>query len=75
LKLTFAAPMTNGAPITSYSATCASSNGGVTKTQTGTASPITVTALTPGKSYQCTVTATNSRGTGPASNPSVATNA
>ena len=43
LKNTFAAPMSNGAPITSYSVTCASSNGGVTKTKTGTASPITVT--------------------------------
>ncbi len=75
LRVAFAAPMSNGAPITSFSATCASSNGGVTKTKTGTASPITVTALTPGRSYQCTVTATNSRGTGPASNPSAAINA
>jgi nitrous oxidase accessory protein NosD len=75
LKNTFAAPMNNGAAITSYTVTCASSNGGVTKTQTGTASPITVTALTPGKSYTCRVSATNSRGTGPLSNPSAAINA
>ena len=75
LKNTFAAPMNNGAPITSYSVTCASSNGGVTQTKTGPASPITVTGLTPGKSYVCRVSATNSRGTGPLSNPSTALNA
>ncbi len=72
LRNTFAAPMNNGAPITSYSVTCASSNGGVTKTTTGTASPITVSGLTVGKSYVCRVNATNSRGTGPLSNPSAA---
>jgi titin len=75
LKNTFAAPMNNGAPITSYSVTCASSNGGVTKNNSGTASPITVTGLTAGKSYVCRVSATNSRGTGPLSNPSAAINA
>jgi len=67
LKNTFTAPMSNGAPITSYSVTCASSNGGVTKTTTGAASPITVTALSAGKTYRCSVKATNSRGTGPQS--------
>jgi hypothetical protein len=75
LKNTFAAPMNNGAPITGYTVTCASSNGGVTKTKTGTASPITVTGATAGKSYVCRVSATNSRGTGPLSNPSAPVNA
>jgi hypothetical protein len=75
LKNTFAAPMNNGAPITSYAVTCASSNGGVAKTATGTASPITVTTLTAGKSYVCRVRATNSRGTGPLSNASAPVNA
>ena len=75
LKNTFSAPMNNGAPITSYAVTCASSNGGVTKTKTGTASPITVTTLTAGKSYVCRLSATNSRGTGPLSNPSAPVNA
>jgi len=75
LKNTFAAPMSNGAPITSYAVTCASSNGGVTKTNTGAASPITVTTLTAGKTYVCRVRATNSRGTGPLSNPSAPVNA
>jgi hypothetical protein len=75
LKNTFAAAMNNGAPITSYAVTCASTNGGVTKTTSGAASPITVTGLTVGKRYVCRVNATNSRGTGPFSNPSPAMNA
>ena len=75
LKVTFAAPMSNGAPITSYNATCTSTNGGVTKSKTGAASPITVTTLTAGKTYTCRVNATNSRGTGPNSNPSAPVNA
>ncbi len=72
LRVAFAKPMANGAAITSFTATCASSNGGVTQNKTGTASPITVTGLTPGRSYRCTVKATNSRGTGPVSDPSPA---
>ena len=75
LRVTFAAPMNNGSPITSFTASCVSSNGGVTKTNTGAASPITVTALSAGKSYRCTVKGTNSRGAGPMSNPSTAVNA
>ena len=75
LRNTFAAPMNNGAPITQYTVTCASSNGGVTKTKTGAASPITVTGLSAGKSYVCRVGATNSRGTGPLSNASAPVNA
>jgi len=75
LKVTFAAPMNNGATITSFNVTCTSTNGGATKSKTGTASPITVTGLTPGKSYRCRVNATNSRGTGPMSDPSAAVNA
>ncbi len=75
LKVTFKAPMADGAPITSYNATCTSSNGGATKNKTGTASPITVTGLGAGKSYVCRVNATNSRGIGPNSDPSTAVNA
>jgi hypothetical protein len=75
LKATFAAPNNNGAVITSYAVTCTSSNGGVTKTASGRASPITVTGVTPGDSYTCTVKATNSRGTGPASVASAAVTA
>jgi Fibronectin type III domain len=69
VKLKFAKPPANGAPITKYTATCRSSNHGVLKSKTGTVTLITVTGLTPGKNYVCQVTATNSRGTGPASRP------
>jgi hypothetical protein len=72
IRVAFTAPANNGAAITGYTARCTSTNLGVTKTKTGTASPLTVTGLTVGKTYRCTVTATNSRGTGP---PSVASGA
>jgi len=75
LKVAFKAPGNNGATIVRYSATCKSSNGGVSKSTTGKASPIKLTGLTPNKRYTCTVTATNSRGTGPASAPSAAVQA
>jgi len=70
LRVTFTAPASNGAAITSYTATCASPNGGVTKSKSRAASPITVTGVTTGKAYRCRVAATNSRGTGPRSLPS-----
>jgi hypothetical protein len=47
----------------------------VRKSTIGNASPIKVTGLTKTKRYTCTVTATNSRGTGPPSTPSTAVNA
>lgn len=75
LRNTFAAPSGNGAPITSFTATCTSTNGGATKSKVGSASPITVTGASAGKLYTCRVKATNSRGTGPASNPSNAVTA
>ncbi|MDQ1382985.1 MAG: hypothetical protein QOG65_364, partial [Actinomycetota bacterium] len=69
-SVAFTAPASNGgSAITGYSASCASSNQGVTKTGTGT-SPITVAGLTPGKTYTCTVAATNQYGTGTRSAPS-----
>ncbi len=71
LKITFTAPANNGAPITDYSATCAPSNHGVKRTKTGDLGPLTVAGLTANTRYTCTVTATNHRGTGPASAPSV----
>ena len=57
LKVTFTAPANNGAAITSYSATCTSSNGGTAKSKAGPGSPITVAGLTAGKTYTCTVSA------------------
>ena len=75
LKVTFAASASNGAPIQKYTATCKPSTSGATGSKTSTVSPVTVAGLTAGKSYTCTVTATNSRGTGPSSTASLATNA
>ncbi len=57
---------TGGTPITGYTASC-SGSGVATRTATGTSSPITVTGLTNGVNYTCTVSATNSAGTGGAS--------
>jgi hypothetical protein len=70
VKVTFAAPANNGAPITTYTATCTSANHGAVKTKTGNASPLTVAGLTVNKSYTCTVSAANRRGKGPPSVPS-----
>ena len=73
LRVSAHAPPSNGAPITSYSARCTSSNGGATKTgvrQRPALSIVIVPRLTNGKAYRCTISATNSRGTGPGSAPS-----
>ena len=66
--MTFGPPAdVHGNPVTGYTATCASTNGGVTGTNSGATSPITVTGLTNAKTYTCSVTATNIIGTGAAS--------
>lgn len=66
LTIAFTAPNSNGgATITNYTVTCTA--GTNSKTATGSASPISVTGLTNGTSYACSVTATNSAGTGAAS--------
>jgi large repetitive protein len=67
LRIAFNAPANNGAPITSYTARCSSSDHGAPGVKSGKADPLTVSRLTAGKTYTCTVTATNSRGPGPAS--------
>src|SRR5688572_14241702 len=62
--IAFTAPASNGgAAITSYTATC--NPGGLSAP--GAGSPITVTGLTNGTAYTCSVRATNSAGQGPAS--------
>jgi YD repeat-containing protein len=66
LRVLFSPPASNGgAAITSYTATC--TGNGVTRTATGTSAPLTVTGLTNGLSYACSVQATNSAGSGAAS--------
>ncbi len=66
-SVTFAPPGSNGgAAISGYTVT--SSPGGLTGT--GAGSPITVTGLTNGTAYTFSVTATNARGTGAASDAS-----
>jgi mono/diheme cytochrome c family protein len=68
ITLAFTAPASDGgSSITSYTATC----GGITGT--GSGSPVTVSGLTNGMSYSCSVTATNPVGTSVASNSMMAT--
>ena len=70
-EVRFSAPLSDGgSPTTGYTARCASSNGGVTRQAQGPASPVNVPSLSRGKTYTCTVRATNIVGTGPASSPS-----
>ena len=75
IRVKFTPGANNGSKIIRYTARCVSSNGGVTTVRTGAASPLTVVGLTAGKSYVCTVTATNARGTSPASTASRAVTA
>jgi len=59
-----------GAAITSYTATCTPQSGGAPVSASGAGSPIVVQGLMNGISYVCSVTATNSAGSGPASSSS-----
>jgi len=58
----FTAPANNGAAITSYDATCTSTNGGTTATGTGAHSPVGVAGLDNGHAYSCSVQAINAMG-------------
>jgi hypothetical protein len=64
LRVTFVPGATNGLAITSFAATCTSTNNGVTGVKRAAAGPIVVTGLSPNKTYTCNVKATNVRGTG-----------
>ena len=67
LTVAFVAPADGSSAITGYTANCTSSNGGAAGSNTGATSPIVVAALTNGKTYTCTVFATNDVGDGLAS--------
>ena len=70
VPLSVSPPPDGGSPITGYTANCTSSDGGAPGSNTGADSPITVTNLTNGSTYTCTVTATNADGEGLPSPPS-----
>jgi hypothetical protein len=59
----FTPPFNHGAAITTFTAKCSSSNLGIRGANSGPRSPITVSGLTNGKIYACTVSATNAVGT------------
>ncbi len=67
LRVSYVAPANAGSPITRFTATCVSSNGGATKTGVhvgSTAVAIIVSGVATKKSYTCTVRASNARGVG-----------
>lgn len=69
MYVAFTAPVsTGGASITGYTAYATDADANVVS-QTGSSSPITITGLTAGVAYTVTVKATNSVGTGIASQP------
>ncbi len=69
ITVDFSAPPDGGSAITSFTAACTSLTG-APGSNTGGSTPITVGGLTNGKSYTCTVLATNGNGGGDPSPPS-----
>ena len=67
VAVAFTAGSTGGSAITGFTALCTSSDGGATESNSGATSPVTVSSLTNGNTYTCTVLATNAVGSGPAS--------
>lgn len=66
ITVSFTPPSSSGsAPIVDYVATC--TGGGASRSISGTASPLTVTSLTNGTAYSCSVVATNAVGAGASS--------
>ena len=65
VSVSFTPGSNGGSPITGFTVSCVSTDGGVTRARSGTASPVQVTGLTGGFHYRCRVRATNAVGTGP----------
>ncbi len=63
--LAFTSNGDGGSAIFSYNVTCRSSNGGLTRSTTGTSSPITISSLSNGRTYTCKIVATNETGQQP----------
>jgi len=63
--LHFSAPNVHGVGLSGYSARCTSANGGVARTGARRGSPVTVTRLSVGKTYRCSVRANATYGPGP----------
>jgi hypothetical protein len=61
-SITLSFGSSSGSGTINYGAVCTSSDGGENGVATGTGSPLTVTGLTPGKSYTCTVSVQDSNG-------------
>lgn len=60
VSVSFSAPTdTGGKALSSYTVSCTSADGGSSGSNSGSASPITVTGLSNGKSYGCNVRASN----------------
>jgi hypothetical protein len=68
IQVAYTPPSSNGgSSITTYKATCTSSDGGVTRSISGLASPLVVASLSANRTYTCTVVAKNAVGTSTAS--------
>ena len=65
VSVVFTAGGDGGSPITGYTAQCESADGGEPGVESGSGSPVSVTGLSPGKSYECRVKATNAVGDSP----------